>query len=83
MPTMSFCFLSTKKNDLEVIARELCLDTNFNGALITSKQELEDFAQKVNFPSHALILSKSENDLNEIEKALPTGQRFSRQRVIF
>lgn len=46
-----------KKNDLEVLAREVTTETNFNSAEIKSEEELLDFAQKALFPSHALILS--------------------------
>jgi hypothetical protein len=39
------------------------METNFNGSEITNEQELLDFAELVQFPSHGLILrpSKSEN----------------------
>lgn len=55
-------FIDTK-NNLEIIVRELSMETNFNGSEITNEQELLDFAQLVQFPSHGLILrpSKSEN----------------------
>lgn len=53
--------LIDKKNDLEIIIRELSLETNFNSATINSIAELKDFAEQSGFPSHALILKKSEN----------------------
>lgn len=37
-------------------------DTNFNGEEIKSEKQLIDFATKVNFPSHALIIRKARND---------------------
>jgi hypothetical protein len=42
------------------------METNFNGSEITNEQELLDFAELVQFPSHGLILrpSKSENGTN-------------------
>jgi hypothetical protein len=51
------------QNNLEIIVRELSMETNFNGSEITNEQELLDFAELVQFPSHGLILrpSKSEN----------------------
>jgi hypothetical protein len=39
------------KNNLEIIVRELSMETNFNGSEITNEQELLDFAELVQFPS--------------------------------
>jgi hypothetical protein len=38
-------------NNLEIIVRELSMETNFNGSEITNEQELLDFAELVQFPS--------------------------------
>ncbi len=46
-----------KKNDLEIVAREITTDTNFGSAEVRSQEELLAFAEKSLFPSHALILS--------------------------
>jgi hypothetical protein len=40
-----------QKNNLEIIVRELSMETNFNGSEITNEQELLDFAELVQFPS--------------------------------
>lgn len=53
------------KNSLEIVARELTTDTNFNGCEIESEKQLEDFAKKAFFPSHAIILR---NGLDRKEK---------------
>jgi hypothetical protein len=65
-----FLFFIDKKNNLEIIARELSLDTNFGGAVIQSRQELDEFAERARFPSHALIARKSIDDFIEIEKGI-------------
>jgi hypothetical protein len=65
-----FLFFIDKKNNLEIVARELSLDTNFSGAVIQSKQELDEFAERVKFPSHALIARKSIDHFVEIEKGI-------------
>ncbi len=62
-------FMDTK-NDIEIIARELSTDTNFNGSEITNEIELLEFAKKVNFPSHALILKSSENNFSKVIKGI-------------
>ncbi|MFM9824553.1 DUF6671 family protein [Flavobacterium sp.] len=59
-----------KKNDLEITAREISLETNFNGSIIYTFDKLVDFANKINFPSHALILKDTENNFSEIRKGI-------------
>lgn len=59
-----------KKNDLEIIAREISLETNFNASVITCYEELVEFANNVNFPSHALILRNAEKNYSEIIKGI-------------
>jgi hypothetical protein len=44
-------FLISIQNNLEIIVRELSMETNFNGSEITNEQELLDFAELVQFPS--------------------------------
>jgi hypothetical protein len=64
--------LIDKKNNLEIIAREVSLETNFNASIISSFSELTDFANKALFPSHGLIL-KAKNDSDvEIFKGIQT-----------
>jgi hypothetical protein len=65
-----FLIFIDKKNNLEIIARELSMETNFNGQEITTQQELMDFANATQFPSHALILSKSQNEKTDIIKGI-------------
>ena len=62
-------FLDTK-NNVEVIAREVSTNTNFNASKITNVVELMAFAEKVNFPSHGLILKPSQNNFNPIYKGI-------------
>ena len=57
-----------KKNGLEIIARELSTETNFNGKEINNEQELLEFASTVKFPSHGIILRKSQNEKIDIYK---------------
>ncbi len=67
-----------QKNNLEIVVRELSMDTNFNGKIIHNEKELLEFAQLVKFPSHALILKKSKSDTEGMLKgisSLPELQR--------
>ncbi len=65
-----FLILIDKKNDLEIIARELSLETNFNGSEIKSETELIDFIQLVKFPTHGLIIRKNKEDFKDIVKGI-------------
>jgi len=77
-----FLLFMDKKNDLEIVARELTTETNFRGAEIHSERELKDFANIAKFPSHALILRRHIGDFRDIKKGisdwstLQEGYRF-------
>lgn len=61
-----------KKNDLEIMAREISTDTNFGSAEVQSKEELLAFAEKSLFPSHALILSAVGDSVKAFVKGITT-----------
>ncbi len=63
-------FFVDKKNSLEVFAREVSSSTNFASAVVRSMQELMNFANRAQFPSHGLILRPSENDRLRIVKGI-------------
>lgn len=63
-----FLILIDKKNNLEIVVRELSLDTNFDGKIIKSEAELFNFAHKSLFPSHGLILKNAEEQFSEVQK---------------
>ena len=71
-----FLLFIDKKNNLEIIVRELSLETNFNGSVITNKIELEEFIEKVKFPSHGLIIRKTDTDFSEIEKGITNQKKL-------
>ena len=64
------------KNDLEIVTREISLDTNFNAKKISSKSDLLDFAQKTQFPSHALIIKSSEKKFKKIVKGITSEKKL-------
>ncbi len=59
-----------KKNDLKVVASELSLETNFNATEVKSVKQLEEFANKVGFPSHGLIVRGTKNSFEPIWKGI-------------
>lgn len=65
-----FLIFIDKKNNLEIIERELSLETNYNQQKITTEKELIEFAKHVKFPSHGLILRKSESSNSKIIKGI-------------
>ncbi|GAL67764.1 hypothetical protein JCM19301_1051 [Jejuia pallidilutea] len=65
-----FLIFIDKKNNLEILERELSIETNFNGREITTEEELFHFAKSVKFPSHGLILRKSKNENSDIIKGI-------------
>ncbi|MFW6371697.1 MAG: DUF6671 family protein [Bacteroidota bacterium] len=60
--------LYDKENNIEIVERELNLDTNFGGAVIETEKQLIDFAGKAGFPSHGIILKKAKDDYSLIIK---------------
>lgn len=71
-----FLLFLDKKNDLEIVVRELSMETNFNGLEITTEKELHEFARNTNFPSHGLILRKSKDDCVEIVKGITDEEQL-------
>lgn len=65
-----------KKNNLEIIVKELSTSTNFNASTINSLRELKIFANKVGFPSHGLILRPSKEHLKGIYKGITSWIRL-------
>jgi hypothetical protein len=59
-----------RQNRIEVTARELSTSTNFRAEEITSENQLLEFASKVGFPTHALILRRSAKDITSITKCI-------------
>lgn len=59
-----------QKNNLEIIARSISTETNFNGKRIQTEAELKAFAETAKFPSHGLIIRNTKNSVVRIEKGI-------------
>ncbi|MBD2359468.1 hypothetical protein H6G41_33695 [Tolypothrix sp. FACHB-123] len=70
--------LLDRENDLEIIGEELSLETNFNHQVVENIQQAYDFAQKIGFPEHGLIMSyqQSAKDNSEIIKGINTEEKL-------
>lgn len=62
--------LVDRKNNKEYFGRELTTDTNFSCSTISSKEEAFDFAEKIGFPNHAVIIKDQEKDFKEVVKGI-------------
>lgn len=67
---IEFLLFIDKKNDLEIVVKELSTTTNFNASTIKTTAELNSFAMQAGFPEHGLILRKSKDDFSTIEKGI-------------
>lgn len=56
------------KNQIEISTSLLTTETNFSSGFVKSREDLEEFARRVHFPSHALILKDKESDFVHIAK---------------
>lgn len=64
--------LVDKINNIEIVGRAVSTETNFGVALVSTIDELKEFARRVQFPSHALIVRAAEKDNADITKAINT-----------
>ncbi|NHM07551.1 hypothetical protein G4D82_09990 [Flavobacterium sp. CYK-4] len=62
--------LIDQKNQLEITARELSLETNFDAAEVRDKHELLSFLEKIRFPEHGIIIKKAEKNHSGMAKGI-------------
>ncbi len=70
--------LIDKKYGWEIVAREISLDTNFNGKLIKTEKQLIEFAENARFPTHGLILRNAKDSIQSIHKGLNNWELLTR-----
>ncbi|MBD2339245.1 hypothetical protein H6G64_19940 [Calothrix sp. FACHB-156] len=70
--------LLDKENDLEIVGEELSLETNFNHQIVENFTAAYDFALKVGFPEHGLVVSCQElpQDSSEIVKGITNREKL-------
>jgi hypothetical protein len=70
--------LLDKIHNLEIIGEEFSTETNHNYRVVESVEEAFDFAHKVGFPEHALVVmfDESPKNSNEIIKGINTEQKL-------
>ncbi|WP_016951080.1 DUF6671 family protein [Anabaena sp. PCC 7108] len=67
-----------QENDLEIIGEVFSTETNFNHQVVNSLEEAEEFALKVGFPEHGLVISFEKRDCktSEIIKGITTEDKL-------
>ncbi|MFN5183391.1 MAG: DUF6671 family protein [Bacteroidota bacterium] len=58
------------KNNIEIVAKEISTKTNFAGEEIKSEKALKDFAKRVGFPDHGIILKERKEAASGIFKGI-------------
>lgn len=58
------------QNDIAIKASLLSTKTNFNGDNFTDWETAKEFAEKIGFPSHGLIIRKKQKDSGEVIKGI-------------
>lgn len=59
-----------KKNQLEIIIRELSTETNYNSQICRNIEELMAFAKSAGFPEHGLIIRSKNHGTEPIQKGI-------------
>jgi hypothetical protein len=74
-----FMIWMDKKYDIEIVVKKLTTTTNFAGRSITTIEELDQFLNTVQFPSHGVILRKESRSNEHIVKDLNSYQAICEQ----
>jgi hypothetical protein len=72
--------LYDKKNNVEIVERIVSMETNFDAQEVNSFSQLEEFVNKIKFPSHAVIVKNSQHNWTKISKGI---QDFETLKTIF
>jgi hypothetical protein len=70
-----YMMLYDAEKNMEIIVKEATTHTNFTNSTIQYEDELLQFARKINFPSHGLILRTSA-PTNQIEKGIRNEKKL-------
>lgn len=70
--------LLDKSNDLEIVGQELSTETNYSHQLVATVEEAYEFALKVGFPEHALVVmsDSSTTDKSHIIKGITVKEKL-------
>lgn len=77
---LELILLVDDKNSLEIRGHHGSLETNIAGEYVSSVEEALNFAKKIGFPEHAIVVRKKEKSKYQIYKGIRTEEEL-RQRV--
>ena len=77
-----FLILIDAKNDLEIVVREVSMNTNFSAADIKTEAEMLAFAVKAKFPSHGVILRSAKNDFTDVTYSMNSALQDAAELLI-
>ncbi|WP_019502058.1 DUF6671 family protein [Pseudanabaena sp. PCC 6802] len=71
--------LRDRANDLEIIGEEISTDTNYHHHQVGTIAEAIDFAQKIGFPEHGLVVMSGQNATakDEIVKGITSEEKLT------
>jgi len=70
--------LIDRKNNWEFLVKSLTTDTNFYSLQVETLEQLEPLVQRVQFPSHALIVKKASHDATHCCKGIQSSNDLQR-----
>lgn len=62
--------LIDRKHKQEFIGKEITVETNFSGVYVSSSEEAFEFARKIGFPEHGVIIKNRETNFNYLFKGI-------------
>lgn len=71
--------LLDKANDLEIVGEEFSLETNYSHKQVSSYDEAQEFAEKVGFPEHGLVVmvSQDSKEPGQIFKGITSDRQLA------
>jgi len=72
-----------KRNELEIVVREISTTTNFAAQFCKNRDELEEFAKRAQFPGHGLIMRTSKQDTSTIVKDIRQWDELLKHFSVF
>jgi len=77
--------LLDKKHEIEIIGEEFSTETNHNYQVVKTVEEAFEFAEKVGFPEHGLVVMFEETpkDSNQIIKGITTQEKLEEAVSLF
>jgi len=67
------------KHDLEIVGESVSLETNFDHAYVSTLEEAKDFAKRIGFPSHGLVIRAHPDSTVDMVKGVTTMEQLEKE----